>query len=74
MSNRPCVIKFIWDFVTVLEGAHLFHVNVIFDINLEHIAVLFPSLHMLKNNVISIRLLNSKPFMKNHFHFLIIVE
>jgi len=58
----------------VLEGAHLFHVSVIFNINLEHIAVLFPSLHMFKNCVIPIRLLNSKPFMKNRFHFLIIVD
>jgi len=58
----------------VLEGAYLLLVNVIFNINLKHIAVLFPSSHMLKNNVISIKLLNPKPFMKTHFHFLIIVE
>jgi hypothetical protein len=63
-----------WEFITVLEEVHLFHVNVIFNINLEHIAVLFPSLHVFKNYVIPIRILNSKPFMKNHFHFLIIED
>jgi hypothetical protein len=74
ISNLPCVIKFVWEFITALEGAHLFHIYVIFNINLEHIAVIFPSLHMFKNYVIPISLLNSKPFMNNHFHFLIIVE
>ena len=66
--------KFNSEFITVLNGANFYHLSVILNINLEHIAVSFPSSQMFKNYVIQIRLLNSQPFLNNHFHFLIIVE
>jgi len=74
LSNFPYVIKFIWEFIVVLEGAQLFHINVVFNVNLEHIAILFPSLHIFQNYAFPVRLLNSKPFMKHQFHFFIIVK